>query len=143
MSDESEIAALVHRYAFLLDSGDVDAVSALFEDATWRSDRSDTVRRGAAEVRPVYEQLVAAVDTAGTRHVISDLEITVGADAGSATARCRWTVLKAGADHPTAVMMSGYYVDLFAKVDGLWRFLDRLITTDVGGSPDSAPPDLG
>jgi ketosteroid isomerase-like protein len=143
VSDESEIAALVHRYAFLLDAGDVDAVAALFEDATWRSDRSDVVRRGAAEVRPVYEQLVSTADAAGTRHLISDLVVTIGPDAGSASARCHWTVLQADDGHPAAGNLSGRYVDRFTKVRGRWRFADRLITTDPGGSPNSAAPDLG
>ena len=37
MSDVEEISALVHSYARLLDSGDVDGVTALFEHSTWRS----------------------------------------------------------------------------------------------------------
>ena len=60
VTDETAITALVHSYASLLDAGDVDAVAALFEHSTWRSAASDVVRHGSAEVRPVYEQLVAS-----------------------------------------------------------------------------------
>ena len=144
MSDESEIIALVNRYAFLLDDGDIDGVAALFEDATWRSDRSDVVRRGASEVRPVYEQLVAGAGESSTRHLLTNLSVTVAPDALSASARCYWTVLSAdGGDHPIAVSLSGQYVDRFAKVDGRWRFADRLVTTDLGKSSPVRPPDFG
>ena len=37
MGDRDEITALVHRYAELLDGGDLDAVVALFAHTTWRS----------------------------------------------------------------------------------------------------------
>jgi ketosteroid isomerase-like protein len=143
MSDEAEITALVDRYAILLDAGDIDGVAGLFENATWHSDRSDVVRRGATEVRPVYEQLVAAAGTAGTRHLLTHLVVTVAPDSSSASARCHWTVVAAESDHPTAAHLSGQYVDRFGKVDGRWCFTDRLITTDAGGSPSSAPAGVG
>ncbi len=143
ISDEAEITALIHRYAILLDAGDIDAVTELFEDATWHSDRSDLVRRGAAEVRPVYEQLMAAAETAGTRHLLTDVVVTVAPDSSSASARSHWGVVAAHSDHPSEAVISGQYVDRFAKVDGRWRFSDRLITTDTGGPPSSAPAGVG
>ena len=143
MSDESEIIALLHRYAFLLDDGDIDGVAALFEDATWHSDRSDAVRRGASEVRPVYEQLVTAAGTSRTRHLLTNLSVTVAPDGSSASARSYWTVLQADGGRPIAVSLSGQYLDHFTMVEGRWRFADRLVTTDLGVSPPVRPPDLG
>jgi len=32
------------------------------------------------------------------------------------------------------VMLSGQYVDRFEKVDGSWRFADRLIIVDLGAA---------
>jgi hypothetical protein len=143
MSDESEIIALVHRYAFLVDDGDIDGVASLFEHATWRSDRSDTVRRGAAEVRPVYEQLVTPAGAPRTRHLLTNLTVVVGPAAATASSRCYWTVLAADGGGPVAITLSGQYIDRFAKADGRWRFADRLITTDLGGPSGDHRPVLG
>jgi 3-phenylpropionate/cinnamic acid dioxygenase small subunit len=124
---------MVHSYATLVDDGDIDAVVALFEHATWRSDHNDTVRRGAAGVRPVYEQLAASRDAARTRHLLADVAVTVDPGAVTASSRCTWTVLRDGTDGSTDVVLSGQYVDRFAKVSGRWCFADRLITTGPPG----------
>ena len=47
VGDRDEIAAIVHRYAELLDGGDVEGVVALFSRATWRSAATGTVLRTA------------------------------------------------------------------------------------------------
>lgn len=133
VSDEAAITALVHAYVFLVDDGDVDGVAALFAHATWRSDASDAVRRGAAEVRPVYEQLRASTGDARTKHLITNLTVTVEEGATTASSRCYWTVVSQDPDGGIRIARSGQYVDSFAKVDGIWRFADRLITVDLGG----------
>jgi hypothetical protein len=74
---------------------------------------------------------------------VSNLDLIVAPDAGSASSRCFWTVLTADGDHPIAVSLSGQHVDRFAKVDGRRRFADRLVTIDLGLSPPIRPPDLG
>ncbi len=133
MSDEAAITALVHSYAFLVDDGDIDAVAALFEHATWRSDASDVIRRGAAEVRPVHEELQASGDGARTRHLLTNLTVLIEPGATSASSRCYWSVLQADPGNRISVVLSGQYVDRFAKVDGTWRFADRFISVDLGG----------
>ena len=37
VADRDDIDALVYRYAELLDGGDLDGVTDMFADATWRS----------------------------------------------------------------------------------------------------------
>ena len=54
MGDRDEITALVHRYAELLDGGDLDGVVALFAHATWRSAGTGAVLRTPEEIRAVY-----------------------------------------------------------------------------------------
>lgn len=130
MTDEMAITALVHSYAFLVDAGDVDAVAALFEQATWRSDASDVVRHGSAAVRPVYEQLTASVAASRTKHLLTNLTVEVQPGATAASSRCDWSVLRSDTEDRLSVTLSGRYIDRFAKVDGRWRFADRLITTD-------------
>jgi len=125
----------VNSYASLLDGGDMDAVASLFEHATWRSDPYGTVLRGSAEVRPVYEQMKA--DAAGsrrTKHLLTNLTVTVEPGGQTASSHCYWTVLQnAGPTQRIDITLSGQYVDQFEKADGKWRFTDRLITVDLEG----------
>jgi SnoaL-like domain len=134
MSDETEIAALVHSYAFLLDDGDVDGVVSLFEHATWRSDASDAIRRGPSEIRPVYEQLLASGEGARTRHLLTNVTISVQPEALHGTCRCYWTVLSTKPAQRIDTILSGQYLDEFVKVDGAWRFASRYITTDLAAT---------
>lgn len=129
MSDESAITALVHSYAFLVDADDVDGVAALFEHATWRSDASAVVRRGSAEVRPVYEQLAASGEGSRTKHLLTNLTVEVQPGAMAASSRCYWSVLRSDPDTGVSITLSGQYIDCFVKVDGQWRFSDRLVKT--------------
>ncbi len=134
MSDLTDISALVHSYATLLDQGEMDGVSALFEHATWRSEPGGTVLRGSAEVRPVYEELTVPEGGPRTKHLLTNLTVEVEPEATTASSHCYWTVLqnvRAGA--PITMIFSGQYTDKFEKVDGKWRFTDRLITADMTG----------
>jgi ketosteroid isomerase-like protein len=130
----NEITALVHSYALLLDGGDTEAVVALFEHSTLRSDPNGSVLHGSDEIRPVYQRLT--VDGAPpTKHLLTNLTVAVGAEADTASSHCYWTVLRQGPTGGIDVMLSGQYVDRFEKVAGRWRFADRLIIVDLGGGP--------
>jgi 3-phenylpropionate/cinnamic acid dioxygenase small subunit len=138
MSDISEITALVHSYAILLDDGDMDAVAALFEHSTWRAEPGDTVLRGSAEVRPVYEQLIVPEGGPRTNHLLTNLTVDVEPGASTASSHCYWTVLQnARPGEPITIIFSGRYTDTFAKIEGKWHFGDRLITTDLPGDLSS------
>jgi SnoaL-like domain len=135
MSDEWEIVALVNSYALLLDAGDMDAVAGLFEHATWRSEPYGTVLHGSAEVRTVYEKVkVDDSGAPGTKHLLTNLTVHLEPGASSASSHCYWTVLqKVTAGRGIDAILSGQYVDRFEKVDGAWRFTDRLTTVDLTG----------
>jgi hypothetical protein len=134
MSDTTEITALVHSYAILLDDGHMDAVAALFEHSTWRTEPGDTVLRGSAAVRPVYEQLKVPAGGPLTKHLLSNLTVHVAPGTSTASAHCYWTVLRSvRAGEPITIIFSGQYTDKFEKSDGKWHFSDRLITTDLTG----------
>jgi ketosteroid isomerase-like protein len=135
MSDAEEITALVHSYALLLDGGDTEAVVALFEHSTLRSEPNGSVLRGSDEIRPVYERL--KVDGAPrTKHLLTNLTVDVEAASSSAASHCYWTVLREVPTGGIDVMLSGQYVDRFEKVNGRWRFADRLIRVDLGGGQE-------
>jgi 3-phenylpropionate/cinnamic acid dioxygenase small subunit len=138
MSDHEELTALVHSYARLLDEGDLDAVVALFDHSTWRSLPNGSLLRGSEEVKPVYVTLMAQSGKRRTKHLITNLTITVDPDATTASSHCHWTVLEGAPGGPIGPTLSGQYTDAFEKVRDGWRFTDRLITVDLAGRP--SPP---
>ena len=133
MSDDSDaIAALVYRYAELLDRADLDGVAALFAAASLRSTRHALVRRGYDAALALYRGTVILYDGMScTQHVITNLAIDLDGDA--AAARCHFSVLQARPELPLQVILSGRYHDRFAKADGGWQFADRLILVDQVG----------
>lgn len=134
MSDESAITALVNSYALLLDQGEMDAVAALFEHSTWRSDPDGPVLRGSKEVRPVYEKLKTYEGSPRTKHLLTNLTVNVDPSGSNASAHCYWTVLQNVEPLRTIeIILSGQYTDTFEKVGGTWRFTDRLIKVDFTG----------
>jgi ketosteroid isomerase-like protein len=135
MSDLGEITALVHSYALWLDRGDMDAVAALFEHATWRSEPNGQVLRGVEQIRPVYEQLKTYDGSPRTKHLLTNLTVDVEAGTSTASAHCYWTVLQnVEAGRAIEIILSGQYTDKFEKIDGVWQFADRLITVDLTGN---------
>jgi SnoaL-like domain len=136
LSDEQAIANLVLGYAEAVDLGDFEAVGAFFADATYRAAvGSDVyVLEGASAVTEQMTTFTRRYDdgTPRTRHVTTNLIIEID-DAGTgATCRSSYCVLQvvAGSLQPIIV---GRYHDAFAKLDGAWRFTDRLVHTDLIG----------
>ncbi len=134
MSDVDDITSLVHSYALLVDGGDVDAVAALFEHSTWRSEPNGSTLRGSQEVRPVYQSLMARDGVHRTRHLITNLSIEVDPGTMTASSHCYWTVLGGTPGAAIRIDLCGQYTDTFEKVDGRWRFTDRLVTVDLTSS---------
>ena len=129
-----QIAALVYRYAELLDAGDLDGVAALFEHATWGSGTRTERMQGTAQVRRMYDGVVLYDDgTPRTKHVITNLVIEHEKNATQATARSYFTVLQAVEGLTLQPIIAGRYHDRFEQVDGEWRFAERIIHPDLHG----------
>jgi 3-phenylpropionate/cinnamic acid dioxygenase small subunit len=130
----AEISALVYGYAERIDAGDLEGLAALFTDAVFRSARGGRYE-GAAAVREVMNRLVILHDdgTPRTKHVTTNLVIDVDEAAGRADARSYFTVFQATARIPLQAIVAGRYHDRFVRVDGRWRFADRLIFMDLTG----------
>ncbi len=125
------IEALIFGYAERLDAGDLAGVAALFAGATYRS-QAGGAYAGAAAVQAVLEAAVLLYDgIPRTRHVTTNLILACDGDA--ATARSYFTVLQAAEGLPLQPIVAGRYHDGFARVDGVWRFTDRLIFVDLVG----------
>jgi 3-phenylpropionate/cinnamic acid dioxygenase small subunit len=133
-----EVSKLIYEYAARVDAGDFAGVAALFEHATYRGvvDADTTsVFRGVDEVRACFEGMVMRYDdgTPRTKHVTTNVVVDADEAAGTATARSYFSVLQAAPGAPLQVIVAGRYHDAFERVDGAWRFTDRLIYSDLVG----------
>jgi 3-phenylpropionate/cinnamic acid dioxygenase small subunit len=134
MSDLSDITALVHGYARLLDAGDFDGLADLFEHATWRSAAHGTVLRGTSEVRSAYDRIRLYDGSPRTKHLITNLSIDIEPGGESASSHCYFTVLQGiTAGNPIEITVDGQYIDTFEKIQATWRFADRLFIVDLEG----------
>ena len=130
-----DIAAIVHRYAELLDGGDVEGVVALFSRATWRSAATGTVLRTPDELRAVYSSLVPADGPIRTRHLMHNLIVELDDGAREASARGSYTVLEGGdPGAPVRVLMVGRYEDRYARDEEGWYLTDRHFHVDLDAS---------
>jgi len=131
--DVLAITAFLHRYASLLDGGDLDGVAALFEHADWGSSTRTERFHGTAAVRRMYDGVIIYDDgTPHTKHVITNLVIDHVDGATEASARSYFTVLQAH-DNVLQPVIAGRYHDRFEQVDGEWRFAERIIFPDLQG----------
>jgi 3-phenylpropionate/cinnamic acid dioxygenase small subunit len=132
--DVLAITALVHRYAELLDAGDLDGVAALFERSAWVAGTRDFRVEGTEAVRHMYDGVILYEDgTPRTKHVITNLVIELAPDRTTATARSYFTVLQATEGLALQPIIAGRYHDAFACDGGTWRFAERIIHPDLQG----------
>ena len=129
--DLETIRGLVHRYAELIDLGQLDELARLFEHATWRTSMRDDVLRGTEQVRHAYDGVVMYDGIPSTKHVISNVSVELDGD--TATARSYFTVLQARPDLPLQPIIAGRYHDRFERAGDGWRFTDREIIPDLLG----------
>jgi len=130
------ITDLLFEYAHLIDAGELDAVGALFADATYRTVGHDVVLRGAADVTGAQRYVMRLYDgSPRTHHNIGNVTVSMDPSGATATSRAYFTVIF----HPPApgqdprVILTGRYEDTFACEDGTWQFTDRLIHMDQVG----------
>lgn len=126
MSPETQITNLLYRYAELMDAGELEHVSALFDHAEVTLGGGRVVQ-GAA---PLLEQWRAFVrihpcGTPRTKHVITNAIVEVDDIAGTASCRSTYTVFQQTEALPLQAICAGRYHDTFVRVDGAWRFATR------------------
>jgi 3-phenylpropionate/cinnamic acid dioxygenase small subunit len=132
MRARDDIATLIHRYAELLDTGDVDGVVAMFARATWRSAATGTVLRTPEELRTVYAALVPDDGPIRTRHLVHNLVVEHDDGADDASARCSYTVLEGGEPGAAVrVLLVGRYEDRYTCDTDGWYLTDRLFHVDL------------
>jgi hypothetical protein len=131
--DVAAVASLVHRYAELLDMGDLDGVARLFARAVWRSRQHPNGLRGAEAVRRVFDAVHLYEGSPRTMHVLSNLVIEIDQPTRTASTRCAFTVLQAVDTQPPRPILAGRYHDAFACDDDGWYFTERLTLVDLPG----------
>jgi hypothetical protein len=124
------IENLIATYAERVDGGAFAAVGKLLEHATF------TGAAGSASGSDAIEQMlrdnVILYDdgTPRTKHVVTNIAIEAGEQAGTASARSYFTVLQALPELPLQIIVSGRYLDRFERHEGQWHFAERRVQTD-------------
>ena len=133
------IKNLIYRYADLIDSGDLDAVAALFSHGrvlAAGADGQDNEVVGAEAVNAMYRSFTRIYEDNGTphtRHVTTNVMVDVDDNGQLASARSSAVVFQALDDFPLQPVIAVRYHDRFEKVDGQWRFVERRILSDLFG----------
>ena len=133
MDGTTAIRALITAYCERLDAGDFDGLADLFAHGAFRSP-AGTNLVGKAAVRSMYDAVLLYPDgTPRTKHVLGSVIVEADEDAGSGTSRCAFTVFQQVDDTPLQPVLSGRYHDQFERVDGEWRFVERMVLPDLEG----------
>jgi 3-phenylpropionate/cinnamic acid dioxygenase small subunit len=137
LSDERQILNLLHLYCELQDAADFEGVCELFRDGAFRV-QGGPAARGFDEVYALKTRhdRVHEDGTLRTKHVTTNTHLDVASDARSAKARSYFTVYQATPRLPLQCIIAGRYDDTLEKVDGSWRFGDRLVLPDLVGNLD-------
>jgi hypothetical protein len=132
-NDVDAIQKLVFSYAELFDTGDFDRAVELFENARLRVSGSDHNFEGDA-VRTLLTDQVRLYDgTPRTKHLTTNVVVELDHESRTATSRSYFTALQALPDFPLQPILSGRWYDRLSKVDGRWRFAERVIHADLIG----------
>lgn len=124
MTNRDEINSLINEYSFTLDSGDLEGFLDLFENGQWVFNNSKPCLGREELWQNVVSRVIIYDDgTPRTRHVSSNIEITISEDELTATSQRYVVVYQQTDELPLQVIYSGHYFDEFVKdAVGGWRF---------------------
>lgn len=126
--DQFAVQQVIARYAWALDTGDVEGFVACFcSDGTlvWDAFEEPHSWRGADALRHFARFFAALPSSAGRQHHVSNIVITPGAEGLCAKSYCL-VALRQG-DGPHALHVMGWYEDRFRQEHGEWRLAERVI----------------
>jgi hypothetical protein len=128
------IENLVYAYAERIDAGDFQGVGELFGHGRIQP-APGFVLEGVDDVRGLYEGTTRRYEdgTPRSQHVITNVAVEVDEDAGTGTARSRYTVLQQTDELPLQPIIAGRYHDTFHRIDGVWWFDTREMFVDLKG----------
>jgi hypothetical protein len=127
-ADHFAIQALLYRYAWALDTGDVDAFVQLFSKdgvLVWDAFDAPEAWSGHAELRAFAEDLRDLPTTAGRQHHVANV-LAAGSN-GRATVKAYVTVHLRQAEAPHPITVMGWYEDeCVLDADG-WKLKRHVI----------------
>ncbi len=142
------ITTLMFRYAECVDTADFDGLSELFAHGTLGSTSAADAESGmsGAAIGRFYAATnrVHEDGTLRTRHLSTNVRIDIDEAADRATARSYYVVLQQTQKLPFQPIVGGRYDDRFERVDGQWRFAERVVHVDqLGDVSEHLTFDLG
>lgn len=127
-ADQLAIRDVISRYAWSLDTGDVEGFVACFcSDGALVWDAFETPERweGSAALRHFAEFFRSQPTSAGRQHHVTNTVIEV--EKGVVKAKSYGAVAVRQGDGPHLLHVMGYYLDTFRQEEGRWRFAKRII----------------
>lgn len=128
LRDRLAIHDLIARYAWALDTGDVEGfVDCFTPDAVVIEEVFEEPDRwaGHASLRRLAEHYRSVPDFPGRQHHVS--QVLVEGAASEARARSFTFVTECRGEPPYILRFAGYYEDRAVKTSGRWRFAERII----------------
>ena len=126
--DRLAILEVIARYAWALDTGDVEGFAGCFcREGVLMWDAFETADRwqGQAALRHFAEFFRGLPTSAGRQHHVSNTLITARGE--GAQARSYVAVAVRPGDGPHLLSVMGYYEDQFILEDGRWLLAERII----------------
>jgi uncharacterized protein (TIGR02246 family) len=128
LEDVESIRQLVARYCHYIDSVQIEEwLDCFTENGAFDFFGSRTEGREA--LRELGAGMEATQASTPMRHIVTNVIVDVDGD--TATSSSYLQILMA--DRPPTMMTSGRYQDRLQRVDGRWRFVERVLL------PDAAP----
>ena len=148
MTDGDRIRNLLGRYCDLMDAGDWPGIGALFARGRLVTDDGAELAAGADAVAEFYARGTQLHDgSPRTKHLVTNTVLGEPGAGGTVEARSSYLVLQALDGVPLQPIITGRYVDRFARrddgagdaaaggatSDGGWHFTERAFTVDLVG----------
>ncbi|MEM8491939.1 MAG: nuclear transport factor 2 family protein [Pseudomonadota bacterium] len=129
MEDRDAILALMGEYCDSIDRGDLAGCAELFADGAWGIEGD--LAQGSDAVKAVLDNVTLYDGRPMTRHLTSNVQITVDED--SAKAQSCITVMQGLPDFPLQAIFIGTYFDRFERRGDEWVWTERRIQPDLVG----------
>lgn len=120
--DRLAIFELMARYAWAIDTGDVEAYVACFTANAVLSMRG-MPNRGHEAIRTYVSGVVNRPDFPGRQHHHN--EVLIEGDGERCSVKSYSTISQRFEDGESRIVFSGLYRDVVVKQDGRWRFAER------------------
>jgi ketosteroid isomerase-like protein len=136
LTDGDRIRNLLGSYCRLIDAGDFDGVGRLMARATLCTEDGTAIATGAEEAAALYRGMVRIHDdgTPRTQHLVLNTVFDEPAADGTVVAHSTYVVLQQVEDGPLQPIVTGRYVDTFARdLRGEWHFTERRFTIGLSG----------